>query len=109
MNLFILQKEWLDKCEQAKRAKLAEENSTDNVPDNDKHPKEDKAVPSRSMSLDSNTLGEICRYKERSCISNESNWLLFYSYRSFSICLWLILVIFFLYFTHQTFLQLFKL
>lgn len=50
-------KEWLDKCEQAKRAKLAEENSTDNVPDNDKHPKEDKAVPSRSMSLDSNTLG----------------------------------------------------
>ncbi|KAH0953533.1 hypothetical protein HN011_010637 [Eciton burchellii] len=49
-------KEWLDKCEQAKRAKLAEENST-NVPDNDKYPKEDKIMPSRSMSLDSNTLG----------------------------------------------------
>jgi len=53
-----LQKEWLDKCEQAKRAKLAEENST-NVPDNDKYPKEDKIMPSRSMSLDSNTLGKI--------------------------------------------------
>ncbi|XP_011638659.1 exocyst complex component 8 [Pogonomyrmex barbatus] len=47
-------KEWLDKCEQAKRAKLAEENPVD-APD--KHPKEDKAAPSRSMSLDSNTLG----------------------------------------------------
>ncbi|TGZ56793.1 exocyst complex component 8 [Temnothorax longispinosus] len=49
-------KEWLDKCEQAKRTKLAEENSVD-APDNDKHPKEDKAAPSRSMSLESNTLG----------------------------------------------------
>lgn len=61
MNLIILQKEWLDKCEQAKRAKLVEENSVD-APDNDKHPKEDKATPSRSMSLESNTLGKIKRF-----------------------------------------------
>lgn len=66
MNLLILQKEWLDKCEQAKRAKLAEENSVD-TPDNAKHPKEDKAAPSRSMSLESNTLGKI----ERSFMSQE--------------------------------------
>lgn len=58
LNLFLLQKEWLDKCEQAKRAKLAGENSTDK-PENDKYPKEDKVTPSRSMSLDSNTLGKI--------------------------------------------------
>ncbi|XP_029157447.1 exocyst complex component 8 [Nylanderia fulva] len=50
-------KEWLDKCEQAKRTKLAEENSTDNDKPDNEHPKEDKAAPSRSMSLDSNTLG----------------------------------------------------
>lgn len=87
MNLFILQKEWLDKCEQAKRAKLAEENSTDNAPDNDKHPKEDKAAPSRSMSLDSNTLGEICRY----CISNGSFGIYFtHACHSASTCFWLI-------------------
>ncbi|XP_032676517.1 exocyst complex component 8 [Odontomachus brunneus] len=49
-------KEWLDKCEQAKRAKLAGENSTD-APDESKHVKEEKIAPSRSMSLDSNTLG----------------------------------------------------
>ncbi|XP_018404008.1 PREDICTED: exocyst complex component 8 isoform X2 [Cyphomyrmex costatus] len=50
-------KEWLDKCEQAKRAKLAEENLV-NVPENNKHSKkEDKEAPSRSMSLESNTLG----------------------------------------------------
>lgn len=54
----FLQKEWLDKCEQAKRAKLAGENSTD-APDESKHVKEEKVAPSRSMSLDSNTLGEI--------------------------------------------------
>lgn len=54
----ILQKEWLDKCEQAKRTKLAEENSVD-APANDKNPKEEKAAPSRSMSLESNTLGKI--------------------------------------------------
>jgi len=58
LNLLILQKEWLDKCEQAKRAKLAEENSV-NAVENDKQPKEDKAAPSRSMSLESNTLGKI--------------------------------------------------
>lgn len=58
-NLFILQKEWLDKCEQAKRAKLAEENSVNNAQENNKHLKEDKVEPSRSMSLDSNTLGKI--------------------------------------------------
>ncbi|XP_020280236.1 exocyst complex component 8 [Pseudomyrmex gracilis] len=50
-------KEWLDKCEQAKRAKLAEENSVNNAQENNKHPKENKVEPSRSMSLDSNTLG----------------------------------------------------
>ncbi|EFN78206.1 exocyst complex component 8 [Harpegnathos saltator] len=49
-------KEWLDKCEQVKRAKLAGENPTD-VPDESKHVKDEKVVPSRSMSLDSNTLG----------------------------------------------------
>lgn len=70
MNLFTLQKEWLDKCELAKRAKLAEENATDDPPDNDKHPKEDKTAPSRSMSLDSNTLGVFT--KNNSCISNGS-------------------------------------
>lgn len=58
--LLILQKEWLDKCEQAKRAKLVEENSVD-APDTDKNPKEDKAAPSRSMSLESNTLGKIIK------------------------------------------------
>lgn len=105
MNLFILQKEWLDKCEQAKRAKLAGENSADNAPDNDKHPKEDKAAPSRSMSLDSNTLGEICRCEERSCISNESFGIYF---TRVSFCLHLLLdyisylTFFFQYFTRQT-------
>lgn len=48
----------MDKCEQAKRAKLAGENSTD-APDEKKQVKEEKVVPSRSMSLDSNTLGKI--------------------------------------------------
>lgn len=61
MNLITLQKEWLDKCEQAKRAKLVEENSVD-ATDNDKHPKEDKVTPSRSMSLESNTLGKVERF-----------------------------------------------
>jgi len=58
LNLLVLQKEWLDKCEQAKRAKLAEENSV-NAVENDKQSKEEKAAPSRSMSLESNTLGKI--------------------------------------------------
>ncbi|XP_014469738.1 PREDICTED: exocyst complex component 8 isoform X2 [Dinoponera quadriceps] len=49
-------KEWLDKCEQAKRAKLAGENSS-GAPDEGKRAKEEKVPPSRSMSLDSNTLG----------------------------------------------------
>lgn len=49
-------KEWLDKCEQAKRAKLVEENSTDTL-DEGEQGKDGKAAPSRSMSLDSNTLG----------------------------------------------------
>ncbi|OAD57875.1 Exocyst complex component 8 [Eufriesea mexicana] len=49
-------KEWLDKCEQAKRMKLVEDNP--NVPGSDKRSKEEKTtIPSRSMSLDSNTLG----------------------------------------------------
>lgn len=64
-------KEWLDKCEQAKRAKLMEDSGTANANGkgkgngsgdanaNDKRSKEGKtvAIPSRSMSLDSNTLG----------------------------------------------------
>ncbi|CAD1478288.1 unnamed protein product, partial [Heterotrigona itama] len=49
-------KEWLDKCEQAKRTKLIEDNPNE-ATDNDKRSKEEKATPSRSMSLDSNTLG----------------------------------------------------
>ncbi|XP_029051234.1 exocyst complex component 8 [Osmia bicornis bicornis] len=49
-------KDWLDKCEQAKKMKLAEDNSS-GAADNDKRSKEEKTVPSRSMSLDSNTLG----------------------------------------------------
>ncbi|KAG7212106.1 hypothetical protein KM043_012455 [Ampulex compressa] len=50
-------KEWLDKCEQAKKAKLAEDNGTGDTLDSNKDTKEEKAAPSRSMSLDSNTLG----------------------------------------------------
>lgn len=111
MNLFILQKEWLDKCEQAKRAKLAEENSTDNAPDNDKHPKEDKAAPSRSMSLDSNTLGE--RFADTFLYFEQIFWYLFYSCVSFCFHLFLAyigyLTFFPRYFTRQTSLQLFKL
>ncbi|XP_043260267.1 exocyst complex component 8 [Colletes gigas] len=49
-------KEWLDKCEQAKKMKLAEDNPTD-ASVNNKPQKEEKTAPSRSMSLDSNTLG----------------------------------------------------
>ncbi|XP_076683569.1 exocyst complex component Exo84 [Andrena cerasifolii] len=49
-------KEWLDKCEQAKKMKLAEDNPTD-APNIAKRLKEEKPIPSRSMSLDSNTLG----------------------------------------------------
>ena len=49
-------KDWLDKCEQAKKMKLAEDNSS-GAADYDKRSKEEKTVPSRSMSLDSNTLG----------------------------------------------------
>ncbi|XP_076236843.1 exocyst complex component Exo84 isoform X2 [Calliopsis andreniformis] len=49
-------KEWLDKCEQAKKMKLAEDNAID-TSDNVKRLKEEKTMPSRSMSLDSNTLG----------------------------------------------------
>ncbi|XP_003701134.2 exocyst complex component Exo84 [Megachile rotundata] len=49
-------KDWLDKCEQAKKMKLIEDNSTGTI-DYEKRPKDEKTVPSRSMSLDSNTLG----------------------------------------------------
>lgn len=49
-------KDWLDKCEQAKKMKLIEDNSTGTT-DYEKRPKDEKTVPSRSMSLDSNTLG----------------------------------------------------
>lgn len=49
-------KEWLDKYEQAKKMKLAEDNPTD-AQNNAKRSKEEKTMPSRSMSLDSNTLG----------------------------------------------------
>ncbi|XP_015183700.1 PREDICTED: exocyst complex component 8 [Polistes dominula] len=49
-------KEWLDKCEQAKRAKLAQENGSNDA-DKNTNSKEKQAIPSRSMSLESNTLG----------------------------------------------------
>ncbi|KAL2739138.1 exocyst complex component 8 [Vespula maculifrons] len=49
-------KEWLDKCEQAKRAKLAQENGSNDA-DKNKLSKEKQTIPSRSMSLESNTLG----------------------------------------------------
>ncbi|XP_006607261.1 exocyst complex component 8 [Apis dorsata] len=50
-------KEWLDKCEQAKRMKLIEDNPNE-TSENNKCSKEEKiTMPSRSMSLDSNTLG----------------------------------------------------
>lgn len=49
-------KEWLDKCEQAKRAKLAQENGNNDA-DKNKLSKEKQTIPSRSMSLESNTLG----------------------------------------------------
>lgn len=52
-----LQKEWLDKCEQAKKAKLAQENSVDE-PNSNSTAKDDHIMtPSRSMSTDSATLG----------------------------------------------------
>lgn len=57
MALVVLQKEWLDKCEQAKRMKLMDDKAVD-TPGNNKGSKGEKVtVPSRSMSLDSNTLG----------------------------------------------------
>ncbi|XP_066581241.1 exocyst complex component 8 isoform X2 [Prorops nasuta] len=49
-------KEWLDKCEQAKKAKLAQDNHVEPSDKTDQS-KENCAAPSRSMSLDSNTLG----------------------------------------------------
>ena len=53
---FVLQKEWLDKCEQAKRTKSTEDNPKE-AAENEKRSKEERAIPSRSTSLDSNTLG----------------------------------------------------
>ena len=50
------QKEWLDKCDQAKKLRLSQENSTETA-DKQKHEKPEAIAPSRSMSLDSNTLG----------------------------------------------------
>ncbi|XP_076653312.1 exocyst complex component Exo84 [Halictus rubicundus] len=50
-------KEWLDKCEQAKKMKLAEDNPNGQAQNIDTRSKEEKMAPSRSMSLDSNTLG----------------------------------------------------
>ncbi|XP_031829940.1 exocyst complex component Exo84 [Nomia melanderi] len=50
-------KEWLDKCEQAKKMKLAEDNPNGDTQQTDTRSKEEKIAPSRSMSLDSNTLG----------------------------------------------------
>ncbi|XP_066581240.1 exocyst complex component 8 isoform X1 [Prorops nasuta] len=52
----ISKKEWLDKCEQAKKAKLAQDNHVEPSDKTDQS-KENCAAPSRSMSLDSNTLG----------------------------------------------------
>ncbi|XP_012288680.1 exocyst complex component 8 [Orussus abietinus] len=51
----ISKKEWLDKCEQAKKVRLAAENQTEI--DRSNVLKEEMMAPSRSMSLDSNTLG----------------------------------------------------
>ncbi|XP_043290134.1 exocyst complex component 8 [Venturia canescens] len=48
-------KEWLDKCDQVKKARLTQENSFE-APDKQKS-KDETTAPSRSMSLDSNTLG----------------------------------------------------
>ncbi|XP_015437491.1 PREDICTED: exocyst complex component 8 [Dufourea novaeangliae] len=50
-------KEWLDKCEQAKKMKLTEDNPSVDARCTDERSKEEKIAPSRSMSLDSNTLG----------------------------------------------------
>ncbi|XP_076276534.1 exocyst complex component Exo84 [Lasioglossum baleicum] len=50
-------KEWLDKCEQAKKMKLAEDNPNGQAQNINTRSKEEKMAPSRSMSLDSNTLG----------------------------------------------------
>ncbi|XP_015601333.1 exocyst complex component 8 [Cephus cinctus] len=47
-------KEWLDKCEQAKKARLTQDNQETS---NKNQSKEEVTVPSRSMSLDSATLG----------------------------------------------------
>ncbi|XP_015520752.2 exocyst complex component 8 isoform X1 [Neodiprion lecontei] len=49
-------KEWLDKCEQAKKARLVQEDQTKSV-DKDRNLKDEHIAPSRSMSLDSNTIG----------------------------------------------------
>ncbi|XP_034946128.1 exocyst complex component 8 [Chelonus insularis] len=48
-------KEWLDKCEQAKRARLIQDNQLE--PDYQEISKENALAPSRSISLDSNLLG----------------------------------------------------
>ncbi|CAL7942764.1 unnamed protein product [Xylocopa violacea] len=50
-------KEWLDKCEQAKRMKLVEDNPTDASDGNKRFKEEKTMIPSRSLSLDSNTIG----------------------------------------------------
>lgn len=61
----VLQKEWLDKCEQAKRTKLTEDDRNEAADGNGKRSKEEKAAaPSRSMSLDSNTLGTLDSHDE---------------------------------------------
>ncbi|KAK0166624.1 hypothetical protein PV327_004116 [Microctonus hyperodae] len=49
-------KEWLDKWEQAKRARLIQENQIE-ISDNHEIFKKHTIAPSRSMSLDSNTVG----------------------------------------------------
>ena len=51
--IIILQKEWLEKCDQAKKARLAQEHKSESP----ERTKEEPAAPSRSVSLESNALG----------------------------------------------------
>ncbi|XP_033223008.1 exocyst complex component 8 [Belonocnema kinseyi] len=48
-------KEWLEKCEQAKKAKLSQEDQTETV-NKDASSKDSQLISSRSLSLDSNTI-----------------------------------------------------
>ncbi|KAF7992534.1 hypothetical protein HCN44_004878 [Aphidius gifuensis] len=67
-------KEWLDKFEQAKRARLIQENQKDSL-ENRELPKEKKLVPSRSMSLELNNF-VVDDTDKRESIEPFSEWLL---------------------------------